>query len=192
MPTFTVTYWSRAWSPPFGDWVTGQYSNMITTPKTTTPLLMKLREKVICGASSNGRWRSARSITSTSSVKSSWRSGRDIFTFVASGLDINGCVLSYFEGIANVHCNTSCTLSTLHWAKCNFFSVVTWKYIIKYLQKCEGCTHFCEILYMHYIKNMQCCVCGGEMAEHSHIAVDPFFNHYPCLCGLWCKPHSRI
>ncbi len=33
-------------------------------------------------------------------------------------------------------------------AKCNFFSVVTWKDIIKYLQKCEGCTHFCEILYI--------------------------------------------
>ncbi len=29
--TCTVTYWSRAWSPPFGDWATGQYSNMITT-----------------------------------------------------------------------------------------------------------------------------------------------------------------
>ncbi len=25
-------------------------------------------------------------------------------------------------------------------AKCHFFSVVAWKYIIKYLQKCEGCT----------------------------------------------------
>ncbi len=32
-------------------------------------------------------------------------------------------------------------------AKWNFFSVVTWRDIIKYLQKCEGCTHFCEILY---------------------------------------------
>ncbi len=31
-------------------------------------------------------------------------------------------------------------------ATCHFFSVVTWKHIIKYLQKCEGCTHFCEIL----------------------------------------------
>ncbi len=29
-----VTYWSRAWSPPFGDWAAGQYSNMITTPNT--------------------------------------------------------------------------------------------------------------------------------------------------------------
>ncbi len=34
MPTCTVTYWSRAWSPPFGDWAAGHYSNMITTPNT--------------------------------------------------------------------------------------------------------------------------------------------------------------
>ncbi len=117
----------------------------------TTALLKKLRVKVICGASSNRRWRSARSLTSTSSVMSSWRSGRGlqwqpvklwwtpcsrglrqcwkimvatqnidtlgpiwtfslrgVLTFVASGLDINGCVLSYFEGIANLHCYTSC------------------------------------------------------------------------------------
>ncbi len=33
-------------------------------------------------------------------------------------------------------------------ANFHFFSVVTWKDIIKYLQNCEGCTHFCEILYM--------------------------------------------
>ncbi len=36
-------YWSRAWSPPFGDWAAGQYSNMITT----TALLKKLRVKVM-------------------------------------------------------------------------------------------------------------------------------------------------
>ncbi len=39
----TVTYWSRAWFPSFGDWAAGQYSNMITT----TALLKKLRVKVI-------------------------------------------------------------------------------------------------------------------------------------------------
>ncbi len=39
-------------------------------------------------------------------------------------------------------------------AKCHFFSVVTWK-DVKYLQKCEGCTHFCEILYVC----MCACVC---------------------------------
>ncbi len=38
-------------------------------------------------------------------------------TFVASGLDINGCVLSYFERTANVHCYTSCTLTALHCSK---------------------------------------------------------------------------
>ncbi len=42
MPTCTVIYWSRAWSPPFGDWAAGQYSNMIMT----TALLKKLRVKV--------------------------------------------------------------------------------------------------------------------------------------------------
>ena len=44
----------------------------------------------------------------------------DIFTFVASGSNINGCVLSYFEGTANLHCYTSCTLTTLHCIKESF------------------------------------------------------------------------
>ncbi len=135
---------------PFGDWAAGQYSNI-----TTTALLNKLRVKVICGASSNGRWRSTRSLTSTSSVMSSWRSGRGlqwqpvklwwtpcprrlrqcwkimvakqnidtlgpiwtfslrgVLTFVVIGLDIKD-----FEGTANVHCYTSCTLTTLHCRK---------------------------------------------------------------------------
>ncbi len=42
---------------------------------------------------------------------------RGVLTFVASGLDINGCVLSYFEGPANLHCYTSCALTTLHCSK---------------------------------------------------------------------------
>ncbi len=39
---------------------------------------------------------------------------RSVLTFVASGLDINSCVLSYFEGTANLHCYRSCTFTTLH------------------------------------------------------------------------------
>ncbi len=42
MPTCPVTYWSRAWSPPFRDWPAGQYSNI-----TTTALLKKLRVNVM-------------------------------------------------------------------------------------------------------------------------------------------------
>ncbi len=74
MPTCTVTYWSRAWSPPFGDRAAlFQHDNDPKhTSKMTTALLKKLRVKVICGASSNERWRSSRSLTSTSSLMSSW------------------------------------------------------------------------------------------------------------------------
>ncbi len=43
-----------------------------------------------------------------------------VLTFVTSGLDINGCVFSYFEGKANLHCYTSCTLTTLHCSKVSF------------------------------------------------------------------------
>ncbi len=42
---------------------------------------------------------------------------RAVLTFVASDLDINGCVLSYFEGTANFHCYTSCTLTTYYTLK---------------------------------------------------------------------------
>ncbi len=70
MTTCTVTYWSRAWSQHNND---PKHSS-----KTTAALLKKLMVKVICGASSNGRWRSARSLTSTSSVMPSWRSGRGL------------------------------------------------------------------------------------------------------------------
>ncbi len=42
---------------------------------------------------------------------------RGVLTFVASGLDINSCVLSYFEGTEKLHSYTSCTLTTLHCSK---------------------------------------------------------------------------
>ncbi len=50
-----------------------------------------------------------------------WSSLRGVLTFVASSLDFNGCVLSYFEGKANLHCYTSCKLTTLHCSKVSFF-----------------------------------------------------------------------
>ena len=42
---------------------------------------------------------------------------RGVLTFVARGLDINGCVLSYFEGTENRDCYTNCALTTLHCSK---------------------------------------------------------------------------
>ncbi len=151
------------------------------TSMTTTALLKKLRVKVICGASSNGRWRSARSLTSTSFMMSSWRSGRGlqwqpvelwwtpcprglrqcwkimvatqnivtlgpiwtfslrgVLTFVASGSDINGCVLSYFEGTANLHCYTSCALNTLHFKKVSFLQCCHMKRYNKIFTKMWG------------------------------------------------------
>ncbi len=39
---------------------------------------------------------------------------------MARGLDINGCVLSYFEETANVYCYSSYTLTTLHCSKVSF------------------------------------------------------------------------
>ncbi len=45
---------------------------------------------------------------------------RGVLIFVASGLDMNDCVLSYFEETTNLNCNTSCTLTTLHCSKVSF------------------------------------------------------------------------
>ncbi len=176
MPTCTVTYWSRAWSPPFGDWATGQYSNMITT----TALLKKLRVKVMDWTSMSPdlnpiehmwfilkrkveehkvsnihqlndvimeEWKR----TPVATCKLWWTpcprglrqclkimvatqnidilgpiwtfSLKGVATFVASGLDIIGCVLSYFEGTGNLHCYSSCTLTTPHCSKVSFLQL---------------------------------------------------------------------
>ncbi len=45
---------------------------------------------------------------------------RGVLTLVANGLDMNGCVLRYFEGTANLHCYTRCTLTTLYCIKVSF------------------------------------------------------------------------
>ena len=62
---------------------------------------------------------------------------RGVLTFVASGLYINGCVLHYFEGTAQLHCYTSCILTALH---CNQVSFLQCYHIKRYTTiflKCE-------------------------------------------------------
>ena len=39
-------------------------------------------------------------------------------------------------------------LHTDYFSLCQSVSVVPWRDILKYLQKCEGCTHFCDSLYI--------------------------------------------
>ncbi len=63
---------------------------------------------------------------------------RGVLTLVASGLDINGCVLSYFEGTANLHCYTSCTLTTLHYSKASFLQCCQMKRYNKTFTKMRG------------------------------------------------------
>ncbi len=69
-----------------------------------------------------------------------------VLTFVASGLDINVCVLSYFEGTANVHCYTSCTLTTLHCRKVKFLQCCHMKRYNKIFTKMWGVYFFISLL----------------------------------------------
>ena len=56
-------------------------------------------------------------------------------------------------------------------AKCHFFRVVPWKDIIKYLQKYEGCTHFCETLYVLKLTCLKCPFLTYKECEGSHGTV---------------------
>ncbi len=63
---------------------------------------------------------------------------RGALTFVASGLDINGCVSSYSERTANLHCNTSFTRTTLHCSKVSFLQCCHMKRYNKIFTKMRG------------------------------------------------------
>ncbi len=68
-----------------------------------------------------------------------WRfSLRGVLTFVASGLDIIGCVLSYFEWTAKLHCYTSCTLTTLQCSNVLFLQCYHMKIYNKIFTKIRG------------------------------------------------------
>ncbi len=75
--------------------------------------------------------------------------------------------------------------------KCHFFSVETWKDIIKYLQKCEGCTHSCEILYIHMnsgINNIiaflfKCVSCWQNYYSYNYIIIKKLM-HILCFSTI--------
>ncbi len=84
------------------------------TPVATCEALVNSMPKRQC-------WKIMVSTHNIDSLDPIWTfSLRGLLTFVASRLDINGCVLSYFEGTANLHCYASCTLTTLHCSKVSF------------------------------------------------------------------------
>ncbi len=103
-----------------------------------------------------------------------WLIGPNLDTHFC-GLDINGCVLSYFEGTANLHCHTSCTLTTLHCSEVSFLQCYHMKRYNKIFTKMWGLysllwdtvciyiyiyiytyTHTHTHIYM-YVYNIICC-----------------------------------
>ena len=65
-----------------------------------------------------------------------------VYSLLLPAVYTSMAVFSCFEGTANLHCYTSCTLTTLHCINVSY----PMKNIIKCLQQCEGCTRFCELL----------------------------------------------
>ena len=98
---------------------------------------------------------------------------RDVLTFVASGLDINVCVLSYFEGTVNLHCYTSCTPTTLHCSKVSFLQCCPMQrynqifavrgvltFVTLYIKGPMACYFMDAYIYIYYI-----CV-GGPLIQY--------------------------
>ncbi len=187
MPTCTVTYWSRAWSPPFGDWAAGQYSNMITTPAllkklkvwpSISPdlspiehlwgiLKLKVEERKVSNIHQlcdvvMEVWKRTPVATCEALVNSMPKRVKACWKIMVAtqNIDTLGCTHFWRLYTLMAECwvilrgqQIYTVIQAVHSllyieAKCHFFSVVTWKYI-RYLQKCEECTHFCEILYIY-------------------------------------------
>ncbi len=76
---------------------------------------------------------------------------RGVLTFVASSLDINGCVLSYFEETANLHCYTSYTRTTLYCSKVSFLQCCHMKRYNKIFTKIGvySLLRYCKCVYIY-------------------------------------------
>ncbi len=83
---------------------------------------------------------------------------RGVLTFVASGLDINGCVCWVILRGQQIYTVIQAVHSLLYIvANCHFFSVVTWKDIIKYLQNVRGV--LTSVWYCIYLCSKHCYFC---------------------------------
>ncbi len=78
-------------------------------------------------------------------------------------------------------------------AKCHFFSVVTWKHIIKCLQKCEGCTIYILVLSI-YILIYNLNIFNSPINNHHHTIpkqsvsykLVSFTDNWVRELKLWC------
>ncbi len=105
-----------------------------------------------------------------------------VLTLVTSSLDLNGCVLSYFEGTANLHCYTNCTLATLHCSKVSFFQCCHMKIYNKIFIEIWGYTHFCEILYVLQYKKyiLMCLNIFNWLGRHCWECPQKHHIHFCC------------
>ncbi len=112
---------------------------------------------------------------------------KGVLTFMARGLDMNGCMFSYFEMTALLHCYTSCTLTTLHCSKVSFLQYchmkrynqiftkmwgvysLLWDTVSVYISVCLSiCLSICLSVYLStYICTIYT----------FHLFIHDFFNH---------------
>ncbi len=122
---------------------------------------------------------------------------RGVLTFVASGLDINGCVLSYFEGTANLHCYTSCTLTTLHCSKVSFLQCCHMKRYNKIFTKMWGvysllwdtfCACVCLYIYIYiYISAVK-----RLITSKIKVFVYIIYVWVLCIFIVYINTHTRM
>lgn len=93
-------------------------------------------------------------------------------------LHINSCV-EVFWGDSSVHWQ-------LHIELCYIFSFAPWKVITKYIQKCEGCTQFCDtVCLLVFFKEINLATLPG-MALIMFMSQENTINNN--FCGLFvCK-----
>ncbi len=166
------------------------------TSKMTTALVKKLRVKVICGASSNRRW----SLASTSSVMLSWMSGRGLMRqpvkiwwtpcprglrqcweimVATQNIDTLGPIWTFSRRgvltfVANVHCYTSCTLTTLHCSRVSFLQCCHMKKYNKIFTQMWGV----------YSPSVRYCISGVYCSSLYHHCIA---LHYMFYLTILCK-----
>ncbi len=114
---------------------------------------------------------------------------RGVLTFVASGLDISSCVLSYFEGTANLHCYTSFTLTTLHCSKVSFLQCCHMNKYNKIFTKIQTPNLSFSLITESHTPVVNLYVCTLFISALSCVSV--FFASYNFTCCAYVETSER-